>query len=105
MHLHLCFDGNETPVSFHLEDVGQHHDEPTVDAAHTDVDIAVVGEALVKILKASLHLPALLFAVLLLGWLLCSQRQRAPGFRNTTFYQGNKVLRPPLRGPPALISP
>src|SRR3546814_11534851 len=45
-HLHLCFDGKESPSSFHVFDIGLHHSGSGIDAPHADLDVAVSGERL-----------------------------------------------------------
>src|SRR3546814_11430117 len=35
-HLHLCFDGKESPSSFHVFDIGLHHSWSGIDSPHED---------------------------------------------------------------------
>ncbi len=104
-HLHLCFDGGEPPANLHLMDSGLHHSEPGMAADHHDVDVAVVGEVMAKVAKLGVDLPILLLAVLLVWSQIQVPSKLAPGFRNLLSPSAVRSLRPPLRGPPLLISP
>ncbi len=101
-HLHLCFDGSEPPVSLHLMYNGQHHMAGT-DAGHQDADVALADEALAKSIQLVLDLPAALVVALLIWSLRQTRRPPAPGFCLPLFFSATR-LRPPLRGPPLLIS-
>ena len=66
-HLHLCLDemGSEPPASLHVSDVGAHHPEDS-DLGHRDVDVSLDREALAKKIAASLDVPKVLPAALVL---------------------------------------
>ncbi|MBU0795316.1 MAG: hypothetical protein Q8L99_04110 [Polycyclovorans sp.] len=104
-HLHLCFDGGEPPANLHLMDSGLHHSEPGMTADHHDVDVAVVGEVLAKVAKLGLDLPILLLMAVLVWSLFQAPSKVAYEFRNLFSPSAARSLRPPLRGPPQLISP
>lgn len=100
-HLHLCFDGSEPPVSLHTTDSGVHHGDAAASVPHSDQDISLGAEALVKKSSAALDLAALTFAFALLLFLLPRSRHLLPDFlapprRSPARHR----LRPPLRGPP-----
>lgn len=100
-HLHLCFDGTEPPVSLHMADAGQHHENSGTGETHQDADVPVAGDALAKIFKLKLgDLPLILLAAaILLSLLLSPDRPialRRIGIAPLTL----RGLRPPLRGPP-----
>lgn len=103
-HLHLCFDGSEPPASLHFSDAG-HHDDHHADEAHDDVDVSLIAEAAAKLGKLSLDLPLLVTASLILfGLWLAAQRPPSP-YRGPRAASDPYSLRPPVRGPPRLISP
>ena len=98
-HLHLCLDGSEPPSGLHLFDLGQHHDDPGADRAHSDVEVDFAGELIAKG-KVQWQLPlALLAAVVLLG--LLSPSRLAVLWISRSFLPPHPLfLRPPQCGPP-----
>jgi len=97
-HGHLCFDGQEPPISIHMDTLGN-HPEHHQDEAHTDKDINLDQAAPTKLPK--IDLPLLIAATLLLAMLFQNLRVF------TSYYSCNYVrrrigLRPPLRAPPVL---
>jgi len=104
-HLHLCLDGSEPPTSLHFVDgdyLGDHH----ADTAHTDIDLPLFDEMVVKSPnKPGVELPVVI--LLALVFLVVHRRpaSRSPprtiSHRDTT---SPSRLRPPLRGPPLLTS-
>lgn len=100
-HLHLCLDGQESPVSVHLVDDGLDHHAPSVSAPHHDQDISLFTDAIAKSTKLKVDLPPMLLAVLLSLLLLVSYT-RAPLLRRRVKLTTTAVtdLLPPLRGPP-----
>jgi len=103
-HLHLCFDGKEPPASFHLFDVGLHHDTPEASATHQDADVAVTGDLFSKQDTWGRDLHLMLLAAGLLWGLLQTPRRFVSPFSTPTFYAAPAFLRPPLHGPPLSIS-
>jgi hypothetical protein len=100
-HLHLCFDGSEPPLSLHLADSGQHHAGGAATAPHTDQDVSIGSEALVKKTSAGLDFAALAFAFTLLLFFLPRVRSPLPAFFVPPRLSPARArLRPPLRGPP-----
>lgn len=97
VHAHLCFDGQEPPVTFAsdvMTGMQFHHDD---DTEHKDVDISLIKLVIVKLFKIDLPIVLAVFALLLLS----SSPQRHVSNREFSsplrrFYQ----LRPPLRAPP-----
>ena len=98
-HLHLCFDGDEPPVSLHVADSGiQHAEEPAGD--HSDREITPGADVLVK--KSSDSVDALTLALLCALLLFVASRGSAPPtpWRDPVSLSSRSRLRPPLRGPP-----
>lgn len=104
-HLHLCFDGNEAPVTFYLADQKPHHDGLGAQAHHQDAEASATGEAVAKNYKAFFDLPLFLLAALLLWSLLPSARSFPVAFPASVRPIAQPYLRPPLRGPPLFTSP
>ncbi len=103
-HLHLCFDGNELPASFHLIDQAPHHQAPGAVVQHRDADVSAIGDALLKSDKTRFDWPPVLLGALLLCWLLQAPQTFMPVFRACNCRDTLFFLRPPLRGPPSLTS-
>jgi len=99
-HLHLCFDGLEPPVSMHLLDVDSHDGG---DTEHNDRNVELPGATLAKASVSLADALLLLAAVLCLALLPDTLRHSRPLSRLTLFLESTKLLRPPLRGPPALL--
>jgi hypothetical protein len=100
MHLHLCFDGMEPPVSLHLLDVDPH---ATDEQAHDDRNVELPGAT---VAKASSWLVDALFLVAAFSCLLLlsdSRRQPLSVFPLAPFLESTRLLRPPLRGPPVFL--
>lgn len=110
-HLHLCFDGSEPPLSYHVADSGIHHagdaehahagEHAGHERSHDDRDLDVGQDLLVK-QSAGKDISLALITCALLLFVIARPRavQHAafdpppPGSRQFHF-------RPPLRGPPA----
>lgn len=103
-HLHMCFDGSEPPASLHFSDAG-HHDDHHAEEAHDDVDVSVMAEAAAKLGKLSLDLPLLVAAALIIFSLWLSAQRPLLPYPRPWAVSDPCFLRPPLRGPPRLISP
>jgi len=103
-HLHLCFDGKEPPISFHLFDDGLHHGAAGESATHQDADVAVTVDLFSKQHKWGHDLPLMLLVVGLLWALLQTPRRFIAPFFTPTVYAAPAFLRPPLHGPPLSIS-
>lgn len=95
IHTHLCFDGQELPVTFHFSalDMDSHH---TIDHGE-DMDISLVKPLISKFFKIDLNLLLLTFLCLYLPLM----RQ---AFRPVLALEVPLALRvhlkPPLRAPP-----
>jgi hypothetical protein len=103
VHLHLCFDGSEPPLSYHVADSGIHHaDEHGAGETHSDRDMPVAGDVVAK-KSTHGHDAALLWLVsALLLFLLAPARQIRPAATDPPRLRSPvSWLRPPLRGPPA----
>ncbi|MBA3582269.1 MAG: hypothetical protein H0W44_07440 [Gammaproteobacteria bacterium] len=97
-HKHLCFDGQETPVSYHATLLGDHLTHHA-DEQHLDEDVELQQPTLIKIIKwdSLIGLIAAFFVLVL--WI----RSRITPtysitFRATPIYH----LRPPSHAPPAI---
>jgi hypothetical protein len=101
MHVHLCFDGQEAPVSVHFEDGAELNEHLTeITLQHHDLDVDVVSHLSSKPSKLNLPLVVLTFAVLLLAVSFLGKPplaiRRSLNFR----YRSRPYFTPPLRGPP-----
>lgn len=93
IHAHLCFDGEESPVTFHFSDL-------EIDSHHTidhDVDIAQVKSLQSKFFKVDLTLPLLIFLCL---YLPLMRQTFNPVWSLHALPSRWAHLRPPLRAPP-----
>ena len=95
-HGHYCFDGQEAPVSVHMDVMGD-HPEHHADEEHQDADVEMLPSVIAKLSKIDVSL--VLLAVLSLLLVLYPQ-----GFIRAqyAFSLPHKVPHhwPPLRGPP-----
>jgi hypothetical protein len=103
LHVHMCLDGSEPPMSFHIEDSGVHHlDEVATGDAHEDRDLAIAADLVVKKPFADLDLSLLAALGVLLLFLLARPRELLPFPSLPARLRSARTrLRPPLRGPPA----
>jgi len=100
-HVHLCFDGTEPLVSVHTEESRLDLGHELSGQGHSDVELSLGGDALVKkaFVAGDLTIALLVaFGVLVMGAAstpkLVSPRT-SPVLLSSAF-----LLRPPLRGPP-----
>lgn len=110
-HLHLCLDGGEAPISAHLSAAPAHHDHHSPgpahhdqhhDGAHTDLDLAWVGDVLAKPHVAVSGAPPVLAAPWRLSLALASPGPHAPATAARPLACARPHLRPPLRAPPPI---
>jgi hypothetical protein len=96
IHAHVCFDGQEPPVSIHLQTTDGHDDHHPQEM-HDDQDIELQQWVITKINKLDFFLP-LLIAVSLLLLLISTVK---PFFIYSNLYlQSRTGLRPAVRAPP-----
>src|SRR5690348_14830717 len=97
-HLHLCFDGTEQPASVHLSEDGDTDLHPGASGTHSDVDVSLIGEALLKKSTGGIDLlPLLVASFILLGAMLLGSRNPPPRSRSTVRVPVSPFeLRPPL---------
>lgn len=97
-HLHLCFDGDEPPISVHTLETQSHH-EPG--STHVDQDVELPTATLAKHLGQADD--SLLLAAFFVGLLLALPSATVSGERRhrAPLLQSLFVPLPPLRGPPA----
>lgn len=102
VHLHLCFDGSEPPISYHVADSGIHHlDEHEAGETHSDRDMALGEDVLLKKPAKAQDSLLFLFAFALLLFLRSrSAGPRPAASRPFRLQRSFSWLRPPLRGPP-----
>lgn len=101
-HVHVCVDGQEPPVTLHVEDLAGQHSAQHSGQPHNDIDVSVVTEASLK--KADDAggpdvLPLVAAVVLLLI---------APPFTRTFLPKERRVRLPPFPAfflPPAHAPP
>jgi hypothetical protein len=103
LHIHMCLDGSEPPMSFHVEDSGVHHlDEVATADAHEDRDLAIASDLVIKKPFGDLDLSLLAaFGALLLFLLARPRELLAFAPLPVRVRSARTRLRPPLRGPPA----
>jgi hypothetical protein len=97
-HGHLCFDGQEPPLSVHMDMLGEHPEHADTDK-HIDADVDLGQIALAKLVK--IDLPVLI-AVTLLFVLLFKRFTFVITQYSRPYSSRITGLRPPLRAPPAL---
>lgn len=95
-HGHLCFDGQEPPVTVHMDMLGN-HPEHSSDEKHFDADVDVGQLTLAKLSK--IDLPLLIAAALLLA-VLFEKVSLVVSLYSHTYSSRLSGLRPPLRAPP-----
>lgn len=100
-HLHLCFDGQESPVSVHLIDDNLEQHAPFLSAPRHDQDISIFADFIAKSSQVKIDLPPMLLAALV-SLLLVVCHTRAPLLRRRVVLAitAPPELLPPLRGPP-----
>jgi hypothetical protein len=99
-HGHLCFDGQEPPISVHMHTLGEHTDH-AIDEQHVDADIDLSQPLLAKLTK--IDLPLLLAAALLFA-VLFEKTSFVVSHYSHAYSSRRAGLRPPLRAPPALLA-
>jgi len=102
LHVHLCMDGSEPPLSLHVADSGIHHlDEADGGEAHADRDMSVATDVVVKKPSGYFDLSLMAaFCALLLFLLARPRALHAFPSVPATLRSARNRLRPPLRGPP-----
>ena len=93
---HLCLDGQEPPLSTHLELMGE-HPEHIAEQAHADTDLEMAQPLLAKLVK--IDLGAALIALVLLA-LFRHCRYQLPHYSSPYHPQNSRFKQPPLRAPP-----
>jgi len=102
VHLHLCLDGSEPPVSYHVADSGVHHlDEHDAGESHSDRDMALADDLLLKKPAKVLDSLLVLFTFCMLLFLVHATGPRPSPGAPPRLRHLFSWLRPPLRGPPS----
>lgn len=91
-HGHLCFDGQEPPISVHMDVLDDHTKQ------HFDAHVDLSQQALAKGVK--IYLPLLIAAALLLPLLLETRAVFITYYHHLLYSRCLAGLRPPLRAPP-----
>jgi hypothetical protein len=99
IHSHVCFDGQEAPLTVHFENLSGHPDHHD-DEIHVDVENKLLPQA-VPGKPADQDAPLFMIAVLFLFITPKSQPQRYRTHRDLDFHHPPADLLPPLRAPPA----
>lgn len=102
VYAHFCLDGSEPPVSIHVADSGFHHlDEAGAAERHSDREVALASDAVVKKPTGNLDL-SLVAAFSALLWLVLTRARGLFTFPSVpaSGRSARTRLRPPLRGPP-----
>jgi hypothetical protein len=97
-HGHLCFDGQEPPISIHMDTLGEHPDH-AADEQHVDANVDLSQPLLAKLTK--IDLPLLLAAALLFA-VMFEKTSFVVSNYSPTYSSRRTGLRPPLRAPPVL---
>lgn len=100
LHGHLCFDGQESPVSVHMDLLDGHPDHLNDDEVHLDTDTELV-ESILKLTKSDL--PFLIIA-LVCALMLYGVRQPFTRAAHRITATSIFFLHPPLRAPPSFSS-
>ena len=95
-HGHLCFDGQEPPVSVHMHVMDDHPDHGIAET-HVDADVELGQFSLAKLIKIDLPL---LIAIAFLSTFLFKQLAVFVSRHGQIFSSRLIGLRPPLRAPP-----
>jgi len=98
LHSHMCFDGQEPPVTVHVHNPGDHADHD-ISEQHVDADLDLSQPLLIKLVKIDLSL--LIAVALLLAALFEKVSLTLPSYSFNYASRRNGV-RPPLRAPPSL---
>lgn len=95
-HGHMCFDGQEPPITVHIHAVGDHADHDSSEQ-HVDADVDLSQPLLTKFTK--IDLPLLIAAAHLLAGVF--EKISAFASRYSYIYVSRIAgLHPPLRAPP-----
>ena len=101
-HLHLCLDGQERPVTFHVQDVPTHHGTAGASSGHNDVDVDIASSISAKKVSTADELSPAILGAYVLALLLPEYPRAAPQDGSLTPALTPRFdLRPPTRGPPA----
>jgi len=103
-HLHVCLDGQEAPVSLHMDDV----DDAGIASqasSHDDIELPVASVAIVKKFDLGIQWSWLIFVplvMLIIEGLLRAAGLQIPRSRRIplVFSSVSFAFRPPLRAPP-----
>lgn len=96
VHGHMCFDGQEPPLSVHMDMLGD-HPEHHAEEQHQDADLNPAQLVLAKLLKVDLPF---IIAALLFGVVLLANPAVLRWCYTLRYAQGHYGVRPPVRAPP-----
>lgn len=97
-HLHVCLDGQESPIGFHSPDGGNHHDDES-GTEHQDRDVELNSELLGKSPSKSFDTGLPTTVPVFVAFQTSGD---APSSTvETVILPTRRFVLPPLRGPPA----
>ncbi len=99
VHLHLCFDGQEPPVTVHLLDSGPNHVPGTTASDHQDRDVDRGSASFIKKALADYDSPPIAYAAFASSAVLPQLRIPQTRWSRSPVHDVTRLL-PPLRGPP-----
>jgi hypothetical protein len=100
-HLHLCADGQQPPVSIHVQDAPTHFEAADSAAGHDDRDVEVpTAKAVVKVDSADQLALAFIGQYFFALYLPPLTGEPVPTYAANPLLPAPSDLRPPTRGPP-----
>lgn len=96
-HGHMCFDGQEPPMTVHMHNTGDHTDHHDISEQHVDADVDLSQPLLTKLTK--IDLPLLIAAAILLA-ILFEKLSIVVCRYSLTYASRPTGFLPPLRAPP-----
>ena len=104
-HLHLCLDGQERPISVHVQDVPTHHGVAGAAGGHNDIDVDVSTSVSTKKASNTDELSPAILGAYVIAVVLTDYAPVAPRIEVVTAALVPVFeLRPPPRGPPVQVS-
>lgn len=101
-HLHLCLDGQEQPVSLHVQDAPTHHGQAEGKEGHQDRDVEYSDSASTSKSASLKDVGQLLMTAYVIAVLLPTNVATVPDVQDGVATLPSMFdLRPPTRGPPA----
>jgi hypothetical protein len=100
-HMHLCLDGSEPPTTLHMDHgADEHHQGDHDGQLHSDVDVSLSSDTLVKSLSSHDDAPVLLTLIFVFGAAFLARLCGIYFDSLPPLHSQFAFIRPPLRGPP-----